>query len=448
MFKLLTLAALALMAVASDRAEEVQADYYEVVQRVAEMTWDYKICEYANRYGLDVVNVTWEDTGRYYGSCWGPNISDMTIQVHHDDPWNPGQTALTCMPVIRYPNFHDLSADLDPDRFFLLAGNERGDDLNPVTLRDFVDHLRYYLHDPDSWRGDEEGLLCDRDSLVLVSAQAVFLPISDNGTATFNPVLFNYQSYEKNPAVLTILATREGTSVTVIDNVRDPVPGTWSWGQRLFFNEDGMRASLTGERLSDFHDNGGDPTGPMITAASEEGLNMVLLIQIPLKQKQPVNTWFDGYFGIECEASCDAAPMACSRASDVEAAVVGHGDLEGPFTEIDGLRIERDPEFPIRVTVQFYKATSNGIATEQDVEEIYEQIQRVYDHAEYVGSLVVPDPGEYRPTDWDRDSVPRHLNDYWRMIQMHFLEKIDRLDLLEGYEEFDQKKDPRKIEKK
>ncbi|MGB3312503.1 MAG: hypothetical protein WBG32_17860 [Nodosilinea sp.] len=30
-------------------------------------------------------NVTWEDTGRFYGSAVGPNISDMTIVVLH--PW-------------------------------------------------------------------------------------------------------------------------------------------------------------------------------------------------------------------------------------------------------------------------------------------------------------------------------------------------------------------------
>ena len=33
----------------------------------------------------------------------------------------------------------------------------------------------------------------------------------------------------------------------------------------------------------------------------------------------------------------------------------------GPYTELDGLTIERDPRFPVRVTVQFYQATSNGV---------------------------------------------------------------------------------------
>ncbi len=425
MLRVIMMAAMALTTAGSRQARQ---EYTEVVGRVSEMTWDYKAQELANRYGMDVVNVTWEDTGRYSGSCWGPNISDMTIQVHHEDP-STEQTQLTCMPVIRYPNFHDLSADLDPDHFFLLAGNERGEDLAPVTLRDYVDHLRYYLHDPTSWKGDEEGLLCERDSLVLVSAQAVFLPIQRSGTATFNPVLFNYQSYEGDPAVLTILATREGTSATVIDNARNPVPGAYSWGQRLFFNDGGQRASLTGERVSDFIAGGGDD-GQQVSAGGEEGLNMVLLIQIPLKQRNPQSTWFDDVVGYEASA----APLgaAQSRDSDVEAAVIGHGELEGPFTEIDGLPIERDPNFPIRVTVQFYKATETGAVTEEDIRDIHDQIGRVYDDAEYVGSLVIPDPGQYRPTDWDRDAVPRRLNRYWDAWRRHLLGKIDRLDLVDG----------------
>ena len=52
---------------------------------------------------------------------------------------------------------------------------------------------------------------------------------------------------------------------------------------------------------------------------------------------------------------------AFEAVSDVEEAVIGHGEVEGPFTEIDGLEIKRDDKYPIRVTVQFYKATSNGV---------------------------------------------------------------------------------------
>lgn len=417
---------LAILALAA--ASRVPApDYDEVVNSVAEMTWDYEVCDMASEYGLDVVNVTWEDTGRYYGSCWGPNISDLTIQVHHTDPYSGG-TALTCMPVIRYPNFYDLSADLDPDDFFMLVGNERGDDLEPVSLTDYVDNLRSYLHDPSSWRGGRSSLLADRDSVVLVSAQAVFLPIEDDGSATFNPVLFNYQSYEDNPAVLAILCTREGTSATIIDNTRDPVPGAYSWGQRLFFNDDGQRACLTGERVSDFRPDGSDDL--TVSASGEEGLNMVLLIQIPLRQNRPAQTWFDNDVCYESCAPCASGAMG--RSSDVEAAVVGHGDLEGPFTEIDGLRIQRDTDYPIRVTVQFYKATSNGVVTESDIRDVRDQIARVYEDASYIGSLVLPEQGSYRPTDWDHDNPSRRLTRYWEETRRDLLLQIGRPDLIDG----------------
>ena len=73
---------------------------------------------------------------------------------------------------------------------------------------------------------------------------------------------------------------------------------------------------------------------------------------------------------------------------------------EGPFTEIDALEIERDDRYPVRVTVQFYKATSNGVVSEQDMAEIAAQINRVHQQADYVGSLVVQGPTG-RPTEYE-----------------------------------------------
>ncbi len=379
-------------------AAALEGGYDGVVERVSGMVRDPEVTRICKRYGLNVVNVTWEDTGRYVGSCWGPNISDLTIQVQHGD-WR--EPRCTPMPVIRYPNFHDLSADLDPDHFYLLTGNEKGGELKPVSLSKYVRDLRSRLHDPSDWPGRTRGLWAPRDSVVLVSAQAVFLPIPEGGEALFNPVLYNYQSYEGDPGVLAIVATREGTSATIIDNSPEFRPeGSWGWGQQLFFNSDGMRAGFTGTRLSDFTSAGGDPGGSSVTAAGEEGLNMVLLIQIPLRQRERRDLWF------EETLCCAGAPAAsCARESNVEAAVVGHGELEGPYREIGGNRLVRDDRFPIRVTVQFYKATDNGVASPDDIRQIAQQIRRVYEEADYVGSLVVPERKFPRPTGWDDGEV-------------------------------------------
>jgi hypothetical protein len=362
---------------------------------------------------LNILNVTWEDTGRFYGSAVGPNISDMTIQVQQQQPGGSYQRHL--MPVIRHPNFADLTADIPLDDFFVLVGNEHGEDLRRVSLREVLGDLRGYLHSPASWAGRGRSLLANRDSHLLVSAQACFLPIPQAGEATFNPVLFNYQSRPGDPAVLTILATRQGTSVTVIDNQRDTVAAGPMWGQQLFFNNNGERASFTGQRLSDFEagpEAGDRPNEPSDETGDGEaaGLNMVLLIQVPLKQRQPMG---QAAYDASGAFPLAAAPSAESSRgpSDVEAAVIGHGEVEGPFTEIAGLPIERDPDYPIRVTVQFYKATSNGVVTEADMAEIRQQIDRVYADADYVGSLVVDGPSD-RPT--EHDGPKDEPADWWQ----------------------------------
>lgn len=392
------------------------ANYREAVLRTAAMAANSDAQALANRFGLQVLNLTWEDTGRYKGSSVGPNISDMTIQVGLQNPANR-KFDVSCMPVIRFPNFADVSCDLDPRDFTVLVGNQIGSPLRRVSLYELLKDPTRYMHNADEWKSRKKTLLAPRDSKVLVSAQACFLPVPKSGKATFNPVLFNYQSYRENPAVLTILATREGTSMTIIDNVRDSFGSGAAWGQRLFHNENGMRASLTGERISDFKNNNKpDPRhGSSGHEATESGLNMVLLIQVPLKQKEDRRV-ADGL--MESMPAPSGADQKSSRdSSDVENAVIGHGALEGPFTETDNLSIERDDRFPVRVTVQFYKATSNGVVDEKDLKEIKAQIDRVYAMSDYVGSLVTQgetgrvteyDGCKIQPLYWWEDFWKRH----------------------------------------
>ncbi len=400
-----------------DSSNAYQA-YQKVIQDTAAMVSNSDAQTLARHYGLNILNVTWEDTGRYKGSSVGPNISDMTIQVQQRD-LKTQQYSLTCMPVIRYPNFEDKSADISPDRFYLMVGNEKGRSLRKVTLKHFLENIRSYLNKPDSWKGNGRSLLAKRDTHVLVSAQACFLPIPKQGIAEFNPVLFNYVSYEGDPGVLTIMATREGTSVTVIDNKRDAFQAGWAWGQRLFFNQKGERASLTGKRLSDYvaetKGNQQGSQGTAVQAGKESGLNMVLLIQVPLLQKRPLQPQ------MACpSASCDKCESAGASRSNVEAAVIGHGKVEGPFTEIAGLEIKRDEKYPIRVTVQFYKATGNGVVSIKDIRDVADQITRVYSQADYVGSLVTGGITK-RPTEYDgpKSEPPGWWDAFWKRHQMN-----------------------------
>lgn len=387
-------------------AKRPSAAYVDALRKTAAMVNDPMAQRLVNKYKLNLLNLTWEDTGRYKNSSVGPNISDMTIQVGLDK--GRGQTEPVLMPVIRGDNFEDKTGEMDPRDFTLLVGNEDGRSLKRVSLYEFLLAPGRYLSDPSSWPARSKSLLASRDDKVLVSAQACFLPVPQSGKATFNPVLFNYQSSPGNPAVLTILATREGTSTTIIDNNRDGFGG-WNWGQRLFHNNDGMRASLTGERMTDWINDGRPGQGNGEARVSDDALNMVLLIQVPLKHKEI--RMFGGYGGDVTLAPSAGLPTKseAKRSSDVENAVIGHGDEEGPFTEMAGLPVERDPRYPVRVTVQFYKATSNGVVTEGDVKQIKKDIERVYDVSSSVGSLVTGgqtgriteyDGAKVQPRDW------------------------------------------------
>lgn len=388
------------------------AAYNRAIQLTRDMVSDNRAQTLAQKHGLEVMNVTWEDTGRFKGSSVGPNISDMTIQVASRDSQTE-KLSVAAMPVIRFPNFSDKTADISPHEFTLLVGNQANRDLRRVSLANFLATPTAFLSRPWTWRGPAKSLLAPRDSRVLVSAQACFLPIPKSGAATFNPVVFNYQSTKNNPAVLTILATREGTSTTVIDNARDAFETGAVWGQRLFHNANGARASLTGTRESEFvSDNGASSTAPQV--AKRGALNMVLLIQVPLKYKE------NELFNAPMSTMDMAAPAPIKRRnvlerSDVENAVIGHGALEGPFTETDNLQVERDPRFPVRVTVQFYKATSNGVVDEADLKEIAGQIEAIYKKGDAVGSLVTS--GETgRVTEYEGVKVQpaNWWNEFWK----------------------------------
>lgn len=389
--------------------------YTDVVNSTKDMTHDPQVRDLVQQQDLNILNVLWEDTARFKGSAVGPNISDVTIQVQHER--EDGRKELSCMPVIRHPNFTDLTGDIPIDHFYLRVGNEKGEDLKVISLREYLDNIRDYMTDPTSWKGERQSLLADSDTHVLASAQACFLPIPENGEAEFNPVIFNYQSREEDPAVLTIVATREGTSVTVIDNQRDGFEDQGRSGQRLFFNKNGERAVFSAKRLTDHvKQEAGLPADANVTVDMPEdhGLNMVLMIQVPLRPKPRPR--MRGMFATACSVG---TPMNASlhgkgpmfqleSVCNVEEAVVGHGRVEGPYTEMDNLEIKRDARYPIRVTVQFYQATSNGVVDEDTVKNLADQIQRVYDDADFVGSLVVEDSdrpteykGSHRPTlDW------------------------------------------------
>jgi hypothetical protein len=173
---------------------------------------------------------------------------------------------------------------------------------------------------------------------------------------------------------------------------------------------------LLAERLKDVQAKGTTANGESAASLGEDS-NLLMLIQVPLKYRAPA--YMADSSGMDYEMAMDSlapAPMAApsaamggggakmatrGREADIDTAVLGHGPSEGKFTELDGLTIERDQRFPVRVTVQFYQATSTGVVTDADMARMAGQIDKVYSRGDYVGSLVVPAPRDRkRPTRW------------------------------------------------
>ncbi len=389
-----------------------------VVEAVSRMAGDQRACSLFRARGLDVLSLTWEDTGRAKNSCWGPNISDLTIQVL--DQMRDRQAIAPgcfqgsgrsgwCMPVVRHPNFADVSCDVPIERLKVLVGNEHGTALQAIDLGTYLRSFASYQASPT---GRLKGsLIGERDHAVLVSAQACYLPIPHGGEATFAPVLFNYQSAPGAPAVLTLVVTPEGTSAQAITNSPAASAGVWH-GQRLYHNHAGARAPLSARRLSDV--GASTPSGHAVAAdsAAAAGMSMVMVIQIPLVHPEQRSMDED------CAAGAMPAPAAANCAKDMkesrsESAVVQSGPVEGPWIGLDGCTIERDWRFPIRATVQFYQATDSAEVVPADVDRLAKAIDRIYLSADAVGSLVT-DGATGRPT--EHSAAPAWPQPFWRSV--------------------------------
>jgi hypothetical protein len=386
--------------------------YDKMVAKVANMVEDQRAASIASGYNLSLLNVLWEDTGRYEGSSVGPNISDVTIEV---EGYSSGKTHHSyLMPVMRHDNYVDRTADVKMDRILIPVGNQaKNGQLELVSLTELLQDPTKYMSLPNKGKIKSGKLWAKRDTHVLVSAQHAFLPVPKEGQAKFWPVIFNYQSTKKNPAVLTILVTRQGTSMTIIDNDRDTLGGD-SWGQRLYFNNAGERAPLIAERLADVKAAGVTANGESAQNLGDDS-NVLMLIQVPLKYREPqrmampMKAAANDMSGAGLAAPAASPPAQAQRSagsgerdrSDVDVAVLGHGASEGPYTELDGLTIARDARFPVRVTLQFYQATSNGVISKDNVKAMAAQIRKVYGKGDFVGSLVVPSGMDrVRPTNW------------------------------------------------
>jgi len=334
-------------------------------------------------YGLKAHTVTWEDTGRSKGSCWGPNISDMTLTINPSERYESPFP----MPVIRKPNFSDVTQDVPIETFKL---NYKG---SVVTLKEVLEDLKVYDI---------------RDSQILTSSQCCVLPVESGKKTEFAVQLYNYQSRSEDPAVLVILASKDGTSIQVLD----------SSNTKLYFDDKGTARWFTAERLEDVRirekavKTRVDSFKEMTQAEKMD--NSIMMIQVPLKQKTKITYrsagWGaaigssgssdDGCDEMECLSigsnfkgvkleGCRPAGAAKSRSKGMDMGQIGLGSSAGSYTGTKGLTLTRDADFPVRCTFQYYRVTDNNTLDEKTIQDIKEQLDQSMKVATAHGSLVL-----------------------------------------------------------
>jgi hypothetical protein len=325
----------------------------------------------ATKVGLNITTIAWEDTARHKNSCLGPNISDLTLS-----------TANTRMPMIRKPNFSDVTGDVPIQHFQVTVGNEtEGKPLKRIALRDFLENIDIYT---DAKPGSR--ILHDRDEHILCSAQACILPLAESGEVQFVPQLFNYQTSSEDPAVLVVVATSQGTSVQVITE----------YAQKLYFNRGGHATQYLAKRLSqDRSERKVSLQGEMST--EEQDRNVLMIYQIPLKQKpKPTPRSMFKRFGAPSSSysmptygTLSVAGGVRPRAGMEHAMLRASEVSEGVFKSLAAFDLVRDDRFPIRVTVQHYSVTDDAVIKEDVFKDLAKKIENIYALAKEKGSLVV-----------------------------------------------------------
>jgi hypothetical protein len=316
-----------------------------------------------------MTRVCWEDTARSKNSCWGPNISDMTLRSNGKD----------CQ-VIRRPNFADITVDHPINNFNVTIGNEDGTQLKRISLKEYLEKLDIKVN-------SDEQLLCSTQACILEGS---------SGDIPFNVRLYNYQTTNTNPAVLVIISTNQGTSAQVLD----------AKTTNILFNKNGRAHDFIAERLEEERVRLGKAIDEPMSAEEKER-NVIFIYQVPLVISRTRSSKFtieECYYEMESLLYFDETPLVkgVSRGFDNAMLRVSSYD-KGEFKGTKGKTLVRDTNYPIRCTLQYYWITDDmSMLTEPLVKTISEQLEKFYSSSSNKSSLVMGKT--------ERPTEPKNIN--------------------------------------
>jgi len=385
--------------------------------------------------------VSWDDVkrGNVGGqlSCWGANITDTYLKSRS------GKQLFT----VRSDNWNEKLGVIDTNEVALVHGNEcQGNAaLKPITLKTFLKNSKQY----GGYAGLSTSDLSDDvlDKKCSIRFQTTFLPVSsktDRGTIEFSTEAYNYNTRsDDDPRNLVLLCTTQGIALQqdgrgtkklyhhAVD-ATGTIRRYWLEAERSSHKVGGAQVE-TNEEKADAIARGKATSSVIGTKAMGTRFNVLMTIQIPLKQKEQERyrslaapcgaPAFGGVGGgsslfAKCsfsnnlldEAQCfskKSKAKKCSalklagprkrkastraekprRSGTANAARVSRGTEVGTWTGLSLKSPIRNPGEHITITVVNYFTIAGGVPSEADVCAAIDDMEQLYASCNATGRL-------------------------------------------------------------
>ena len=344
---------------------------------------------------------------RELGSAFGNNITDVCLKG------KDGEQFL----VVRSDNFDERIGQVRAADVAVVVpggdGSPSSEGLHPITLAEYLQEAGKY----GGYAGVPDGTSLydgDRDGMVGIRFQAVFLPVGEDGKVEMYNQSFNYQTQSKeDPRNVILLCTTQGTflqqdgpgQVPQYLHKRDGAGYECTYLEALRTRHGvSMEQKDTAEEAAAAAAAGKATSGVIGIRSMGMGFNRLMTVQVPLKQKAPLRFAVPDFLEDECEDSgCDfstdmqfdvfssvaaeqdecalpdgpepammmrSGAAAAPPPSRAKAARVSHGSSAGPMPPAASDNWERDSDCSVTITVQFYFVVEKGTTVEpQDIRD-------------------------------------------------------------------------------
>lgn len=270
--------------------------------------------------------VSWDDVqrGTVGGglSCWGANITDTRLYA------KDGRQLFT----VRGDNWNERLGKVKADDLALIAsdvnGGGTGNDLKPVTLKTVLSNVSKY----GKYANLSVDSLLDQelDQEISVRFQTAFLPVDEGEKQTleFAPEAYNYNTTsDDDPRNLVLLCSTQGMAVQqdgqgtkkLYHHVKEEhgrVNRYWLEAESSCHKVGGSQVE-TKEEKEDALERGKATSTVIGTKAIGTRFNVLMTIQVPLKQKEVVEPEYSymatGYS--DCCAMDDEVSLYCAAES-------------------------------------------------------------------------------------------------------------------------------------